>query len=129
MARILIVDDDKDLRLVLATELPGHSLTICAEGFEALTEVIKSYEQNAPFDLMVFDGICPNIDGFTLTKIVRLIEKLGMVHRAMIALMSAYGTMVDQTDAVKESGADLYWRKPEDLLTLRDFVKEHFENG
>lgn len=124
MAKILIVDDDRRTTQALPEELTGHDVTILHDGFNALCELGRAYARQRPFELLILDCICPHVDGFTMAKIVRLIERNGTVRRAKIALISSWGKTIAETALVKESGADFYWAKPEDLLRLSDLVAE-----
>ncbi len=64
-ARVLVVDDDDDVRevteMVLAGE--GHSVRATANGFEALR-----WLEEQPWDLLILDLQMPEIDGPTLYR-------------------------------------------------------------
>ncbi len=102
-ARILIVDDDPDVRLVLRRMLEpdGYEVGEAGHGREAL-EVIG----NRPFDLVITDLIMPEQEG---------IETIQTFHRRypevkIIAISGAYGS--DYLRIAKHLGAHEVMQKP-----------------
>ncbi|NCC51410.1 MAG: response regulator [Spartobacteria bacterium] len=69
MAKILIVDDDKDLLEMVAVLLrsEGHEVVPVSDGFEAI-ERIESVE---PFDLMLLDLRMAPVDGIEVLETAR----------------------------------------------------------
>ncbi|HEY7749682.1 MAG TPA: response regulator [Aestuariivirgaceae bacterium] len=65
MARILLAEDDDDMRrfLVRALERAGHDVTSFAEGASAFEEV-----KQATFDLLLTDIVMPEMDGIELAR-------------------------------------------------------------
>src|ERR1043166_4718756 len=65
MARILVVDDEPSIRMLIRTILQseGHSITTASNGREALEMVIE----NVP-DLIVLDLMMPEMDGWHLLE-------------------------------------------------------------
>jgi CheY-like chemotaxis protein len=65
MARILVVDDEPSIRMLMRTILQseGHSITTASNGREALEMVIA----NVP-DLIVLDLMMPEMDGWHLLE-------------------------------------------------------------
>ena len=72
MAKILVVEDDKDLNRFLSICLTngGHEITPCYNGKEALDKL----ELNR-YDMILTDIMMPIIDGFELAESVRLTDK------------------------------------------------------
>ena len=68
MSRILVVDDDPEIRSTLKKllELRGHQVVVAADGRAAETALI-----GAPFDLMVTDIVMPDQDGLEVIRITR----------------------------------------------------------
>jgi len=68
MAKILVVDDDPDMRLVIASVLNSRSYEIieACDGREALRKV----KEDKP-DLMLLDLLMPEMDGFAVVKELR----------------------------------------------------------
>lgn len=65
MARILLAEDDADLRrfLVKALEKAGHQVTAFGEGASAYEEI-----KQAAFDLLLTDIVMPEMDGIELAR-------------------------------------------------------------
>ena len=59
--RLLVVDDDADMRLTLklALELAGYGVQVAANGKEALEA-----QRRAPADVLITDIFMPDADGF-----------------------------------------------------------------
>ncbi len=68
MFRILVVDDDKNTRLLLKAVLEGANYTVstASDGIEALSVMDKEH-----VDLVIIDVMMPNMDGYELTKSLR----------------------------------------------------------
>ena len=68
MARILIVDDEEDVRIALkqVLERAGYEVSVAASGNEGL-EVMK--QEGA--DLVITDVIMPGVDGIATAKQIR----------------------------------------------------------
>ena len=68
MAKILIVDDDPDMRLAIASVLSSRSYQVieACDGYEAL----KRLKEEMP-DLMLLDLLMPGLDGFAVIKELR----------------------------------------------------------
>jgi two-component system cell cycle response regulator CpdR len=65
MARILLAEDDEDLRrfLVNALEKAGHAVTSFGEGASAFEEI-----KQVTFDLLLTDIVMPEMDGIELAR-------------------------------------------------------------
>ncbi len=64
MARVLVVDDEPDVRLYVERALTafGHNVTAVADGFAALESL-----GHGSFDAMLTDIAMPGMDGITLS--------------------------------------------------------------
>ncbi|MBQ7896327.1 MAG: response regulator transcription factor [Oscillospiraceae bacterium] len=68
MFHILVVDDDKNTRLLLKAVLEGEGYTVsCAENGKAALELMDREH----IDLAVLDIMMPEMDGYEFTKILR----------------------------------------------------------
>ncbi|MCW5964181.1 MAG: response regulator [Bryobacterales bacterium] len=112
-ARILIVDDDPDVRLVLRRMLEpdGYEIGEAGHGREALEVVV-----NRPVDLVITDLIMPEQEG---------IETIQALHQRypqlkIIAISGAYGT--DYLRIAKHLGAHEVMQKPLRLEAVRSTV-------
>ena len=114
MARVLVVDDEENLRLVLRTFLrkQGYEVETAANA-EAALAVVDAF---AP-DFVLTDVRMPGMSGIALTAALR---ERGA--QAVVILMSAYGS-VDLAIEGMKAGAYDYFAKPfkqdEVLLVLR----------
>ncbi|HHT20439.1 MAG TPA: response regulator transcription factor [Tissierellia bacterium] len=68
MFRILVVEDDKNTRLLLQAVLEAERYTVvtAANGIEALEQMAKEH-----IDLVVLDIMMPRMDGYEFTKLLR----------------------------------------------------------
>lgn len=102
MARIMVVEDEKQMQDILAEYMRrgGHSCVTAEDGVEALALLKK---ENA--DLLILDVMMPHLDGFTVCRLVR--ERSGIP----IILLTA---KAEEEDKLKgyEYGADDYMTKP-----------------
>lgn len=71
-AKLLVVDDEPNIRELLSTSLrfAGFEVVAAANGREALAAV----EKESP-DLAVLDVMLPDMDGFTITRRLRAAGK------------------------------------------------------
>ena len=107
-ASIVIVDDEPDLRSMLADHLgrEGFRVSGCANG----AELDREMERAAP-DLVVLDVNLPDEDGISIAR------RLQAQHRVPIVMLTALGDPIDRVVGL-EVGADDYVTKPFDLREL-----------
>ncbi len=100
--RVLVVDDDAQIRRALSTALSGngYAVAVAADGAEALAR-IATWQP----DLVVLDLVMPNVDGFEVVRDAR-----GWTQVPIIVL-SARGQFGDKITAL-DLGADDYITKP-----------------
>jgi DNA-binding response OmpR family regulator/two-component sensor histidine kinase len=102
--RIVVVDDDAELRDYLCSELqPYYHVSTCADGREALTKIIDEVP-----DLVISDVKMPNMDGFELLH--RLKNNNVTSHIPVIILSSE--TEAESRVTGFNKGADAYIDKP-----------------
>lgn len=115
MNKILIVDDELNMRLVLAAMLKkeGYEVASAADGFEAL-QILKS----GPIAAVVTDLKMPRIGGM---------ELLGRVSREYpevpVIMITAHGTVATAVEALKKGALD-YITKPFELEELKNVVSK-----
>lgn len=119
MARILIVDDNADIRRLIATILAntGHDLDFAEDG-EAALEAVK----RQPPDLIVLDVMMPKMDGFMVLKQMRV---AGLRESTKVLMLTAKASESDWVRGYK-LGADSYLTKPFDPDELTGAVSELF---
>ena len=110
MARIFVVDDEKNIRTHLATYLRGlgHETEVAADGAAA----VKALER-VPFDVVFSDVRMAGMDGMALLREAKRIRP-----EALVVLMTAYGTVPQAVEAMKDGAYD-YLVKPFALEQVR----------
>ena len=99
---ILIVDDQRDIRDLLARYLIKHGLRASvAESADAARKLLRA----ARIDLIVLDIMMPGEDGLSLTRSIRETQDIPVV------LLTAMGEETDRIVGL-EMGADDYLAKP-----------------
>lgn len=108
----LLAEDDKNLGVILKKYLEAKDIpvTLCANGEEAL-QVFKEGD----FNFCIFDVMMPQMDGFTLSKEVKKLNK-----NIPVIFLTAKTTQKDVLEGF-QIGADDYITKPfsMDELVLR----------
>ena len=122
MAEVLIVDDDPDIRgmLAFALEDAGFRVREAGDGLQALS----SLEEKAP-DCMVLDLMMPNVDGF---GVLRGKRQKGLAPSTRVLILTC---KTAERDFVRgwELGADEYLTKPFDPDRLVNKVKERLSTS
>jgi CheY-like chemotaxis protein len=114
MSKLLLVEDDNNLREIYEARLQaeGYTIVTARDGEEAL--VVAKAERP---DLIISDIMMPKISGFEMLDILRNTENLKSVP---VIMLTALGQNDDQQRADK-LGADRYLVKSQ--VTLEDIVK------
>ncbi|MFJ7737636.1 response regulator transcription factor [Lysinibacillus sp. NPDC097287] len=113
MSRILIVDDDKEIRNLIAVYLENEGMQ--TQKAEDAIEALKMLEENE-FDLIILDIMMPKMDGIQACMKIR--EERSMP----IIMLSAKSEDMDKIKGLA-SGADDYLSKPFNPLELIARVK------
>ena len=113
--RILVVDDEEDLRMTVTDILEdeGYSIIAAPGGKEALA-LLKENE----FDLMVTDLGMPGMSGWDLARTCR-----ELYPQVSIILLTGWGATLDPEEATK-AGIDKIMEKPFDIVELLDTVQD-----
>ncbi|MGH9343171.1 MAG: response regulator transcription factor, partial [Terriglobia bacterium] len=103
--RILVVDDEPQIRRVLRTALTanGYEVSDARSGEEAVETL-----RNAPFDLVLLDMNLPGLDGVGACRALR--ESRSDSELAII-MLTVRGAEKDKVKAL-DAGADDYVTKP-----------------
>jgi DNA-binding response OmpR family regulator len=117
MAEVLVVDDDPDIRGLLAFTLEdeGHVVRVAADG-EAALELLA----DQPPDCMVLDLMMPGLDGF---GVLRARRQQGLAADTRVLILTC---RTAERDYVRgwELGADEYVTKPFDPEAVLARVSE-----
>jgi two-component system phosphate regulon response regulator PhoB len=104
-ARVLLVDDDRDIRDVVGAMLDAVGLTV--EAATSAEEALERVRASA-FDLVVLDW---NLPGMTGVELCRLIRKDVALSTLPVLFLTAHASSKDIVEAFA-SGADDYVVKP-----------------
>ena len=109
IANILLAEDEENLHeaLKLNLEMEGYSVTSAYDGNEALKAINNEY-----FDLIIMDIMMPELDGISVTEMVRV-----NANEVPILILSAKSSSADKVLGLKK-GADDYLTKPFNLEEL-----------
>ncbi len=119
MNRILVVDDDDELRLNMSAILKasGYAVDDASNGNEALRKM-----QSEEFDVVMLDFMLPGLKG---TDVLEEIKKSS--PRTKVIMITAFATIENAIDAIKK-GASEYISKPfkvsELLMTVKRVLEE-----
>lgn len=109
MSRLLIVDDDSEIRnfIKVDLELSGYLVDTASDGADGLAMALKN-----SYDLILLDVMMPKMDGFEVCQNIRKVNK-----EVPILLLTAKGAIEDKISGF-ECGADDYLVKPFDIQEL-----------
>ena len=121
--RLLIVDDDKQIRELLVFDIAqsGYIVDCATDGQEGLK---KALENN--YDLILLDVMMPKMNGYEVCQNIRIAKP-----DIPILMLTAKGTIEDKTQGF-DCGADDYLIKPfeiqEVLLRIRALLRRGESN-
>lgn len=123
-SRILIVDDDEDVRdlLVDALGMVGFQITTANDGYEALDQLGGAPDD---FDVVLLDKGMPGIDGF---EVLRLIKENEALSRLPVIMVTGASDTEDITEGMR-LGAFHYLIKPFDLGLLRTIIRSAMDDA
>lgn len=119
--RLLLVDDDNEMCEYISGELSAHyRFTICHNGKDAIKELLTN-----PYDVVVTDLMMPEMDGFTL---LRLIKSNANISHIPVILLTSKSDVNYRLEGL-EKGADAYLTKPFQMdelrLTIDNLIANH----
>lgn len=112
MARILLVEDEADLRdnIEVVLSHSGHEIIPAGDGAQALAAL-----EDGPVDLVISDVSMPVMDGISFVRKVR--ETMPALAEMPIILLTAHGDKENMMNG-RGAGADEYLAKPVDYQIL-----------
>ena len=119
--KVLVVDDSRTLRLILAQQLGAlgiHHITEATDGLKAL-ELVKSTD----FDLMLLDMEMPELDGLGVLEILRSDPAL----QAPAVIVISGASALERAYKCIEMGAEDYLPKPFNPVLLKARIFSSFE--
>lgn len=111
--KILLVEDDGKLRSTIEDymQMNGYDITACADG----TSALNCFESSQLFDIILLDGMLPDIDGFDVLRKIRETSDIPVI------ILSARESERDQLSGFR-LGADNYITKPFLLSVLKEHI-------
>lgn len=102
MSKILVVDDEEKIRLIIRkyAEFENYEVDEAEDGMQALIKV-----RATNYDLIILDVMMPELDGFTTCREIRKIKQIPII------MLSARGEEYDKIHGF-ELGIDDYVVKP-----------------
>lgn len=119
--RILIVDDEKNIRLTLKTALTkaGYEVETAVNGEDGLTKIKKD-----DFPVVLLDMKMPGMDGIQFLKEIK-----GEEIETKVILITGYGSVETAVETLKLGAID-YLRKPfkpEEIIEIVENVFKRYE--
>jgi CheY-like chemotaxis protein len=123
MARIMIVDDNNEVRTVVKATLEreGYEVIEAHSGEECLNIL---YSGEIP-DLVLLDIMMPEMDGWEVSRRMKTNEKLKNI---IICMLTAKNTTMDALMSLESAHANWHLNKPISRKKLIDTVKWLLEN-
>jgi len=113
--RVLVVDDDQEICNYISQELGVYyNIKAVNSGREALKELLGRTESDKQFDLVVSDVMMPEMDGFTMLRMVKTNMNIGHIPVIMLTSKSDVANRLEGL----EKGADAFLAKPFDMEEL-----------
>jgi CheY-like chemotaxis protein len=121
MQRILIIDDECNIRMMMRVALShsGFQVTVAGDGAEGL----EQFGDGANFDLVLLDQRMPNMPGIEVQR-----EIARRSPHTRVVVMTAFGTLDLAMQAI-EAGAQDFVRKPFTTDILRSAVRVALVKG
>lgn len=118
-ARLMIVDDEKDLLELLVNRLKrkGYEVDFAENAEDAI-----SLLQNQFYDIAIYDIRLPKMDGITLLKETKKIQP-----EIQVLMLTGHGTIETAIEAMKLGAFD-YLAKPYNLTELEIAITKAVEN-
>lgn len=116
---ILVVDDDPEVRNLLARNLEGNYRVVCAQDGAEAIDILRKQS----FDMIVTDLMMPNLDGHALIRTVKSDPKLAYIKIVVFSAVTSDGDIIKTLDAK----VDDFITKPVSLKVLRARIEKLFD--
>ena len=115
MAKVLVLDDEANLRKVLAAMLrrDGFDVTVAVDGEQGLAEFTKNGA-----DIVVTDLVMPKVGGLEVLKAINVTDP-----DVPVIIITAHGTVDSAVEAIKLGAFD-YITKPFDQAELSAVIRK-----
>ena len=112
--RVMIVDDDEEIGNYIQQELGGYYKVTPVTSARAALRLLLNPESDKQFDLVVSDVMMPEMDGFTLLRMIK--TNMNISHIPVVMLTSK-SDVANRLEGL-EKGADAFLAKPFDMDEL-----------
>lgn len=121
MSKILLIDDEKNIRLMVGTALQhlGHVVESAADG----TQGLEKFGDGTGWDLTLLDQRMPGAQGLDVLRELRRRSP-----QARVIMVTAFGTVDLAVEAMKLGATD-FLRKPFSVEVLRGAVAAALREG
>jgi CheY-like chemotaxis protein len=119
--RVLIVDDNATNRNILVQTLRGwkmrpHAVSGCVSAIQAMHDALRN---RTPFGLVILDGMMPEIDGFSVARLIKQDPTL----RATTLIMLTSAANRGDAERCTAIGIDGFLRKPASAEDLHAAIR------
>ena len=111
MAKIYVVEDDRDIRAIEVIALTNSGHTV--REFDNGTLFLQAVKEMLP-DLVILDIMLPDLDGY---EIVKRLRGNALTKKIPVIMVTAKSTELDMIKGL-ENGADDYIKKPFSVMEL-----------
>ena len=117
---LLVVDDEPQMLIAVNETVRrlGYGVTTAGSGMEALRRLKEKH-----YGLVITDMRMPEVSGIDLLRKIK-----NMMPQTPVVLLTAYGTVQNAVDAMREGAFD-YLLKPFDAEALENVVRRALESG
>jgi len=123
-ARILVVDDEDDIRMLISRVLAdkGYRVVTASRGLEAIQKV-----QTERPDMIILDAMLPEVHGFDICKKIKGSSKYG--HIPVIMISAIYRGWRYAQDLKDSYGVDDFVEKPFKISELVEKVEKYSQKS
>lgn len=125
MAKILVVDDEPDIREVvgIVLETSGHEVMYAEDGKKGLS-LVKKWQP----DLIILDVMMPKMNGMQVLQLLRNMDEFDHIPVIMLTATTQYAREDDE-HYKKKTGADDFISKPFNPADLVERVNNVLQNN
>jgi len=118
MAKILVVDDEKDVRALVRAvlEKKGHEIDEAENGFKAMEKL-----REKAFDLVLLDIMMPDLDGW---KVAKTIKDDPSLKDTIVCMLTVKSSTLDALMSLDYAKADWHLNKPVTKERLNETVEK-----
>lgn len=125
MLKILLAEDDMVSRKLLWKVLDEYGeCDLVVDGIEAIDAFIMAARDKEPYDLVCLDIMMPKVDGITVLKTIRDLERQYEIKNPSKVIMVTALSEKEVIDDAFSKGADAYAPKPIDIDRLIEVMKK-----